>query len=80
MGSVRKRLAGQRTETRFDSLYKRQIVAVQYRGPLPDAFDANGGSEVVVTGAFQKRGGKLVLVATDLMTKCPSKYEGVKKR
>lgn len=80
MGSVARRIAGGRAETQFDLEYKGANVRVEYRGPLPDAFDADGGSQVVVTGKFEARGKQVVFVASELLTKCPDKYEGVKKR
>ncbi len=50
-------------------------VPVRYTGVKPDMFQA--GAEVIVEGQIGADG---VLVATNLMTSCPSKYEEEKKR
>jgi cytochrome c-type biogenesis protein CcmE len=47
-------------------------VPVRYAGVLPDLF--REGAQLVVSGRVRDDG---ILHATDLMTKCPSKYEGV---
>jgi len=49
-------------------------IQVEHRGPAPDTFKDN--SEVVATGIIRRRDGALVVEATDLSAKCPSKYEG----
>jgi len=48
-----------------------QAIGVVYEGFKPDAFA--DGREVVVEGAFRQE--DRTLVATKLVTKCPSKYE-----
>jgi cytochrome c-type biogenesis protein CcmE len=48
-----------------------QAIGVQFDGLMPDAFAA--GRDVVVEGTF--RPGDRTLVASKLVTKCPSKYE-----
>jgi cytochrome c-type biogenesis protein CcmE len=45
-------------------------VPVQYKGIKPDMFQA--GADVIVEGRVGQNG---VLVASNLMTSCPSKYE-----
>jgi cytochrome c-type biogenesis protein CcmE len=45
-------------------------LPVTYKGIVPDAFKA--GNEVVVAGKLNADG---VLRATEILTKCPSKYE-----
>ncbi len=47
-----------------------KIVAVTYRGPLPDTFKE--GADVVVTGKYQAEG---TIVATEVLAKCASRYE-----
>ena len=46
-------------------------VNVEYTGVLPDMFEQ--GKQVMSTGAWRKNGS---ILATELSTKCPSKYEG----
>lgn len=48
-----------------------QTVAVAYRGVAPDMFKNEGGSDVIIEGTF--RDGRIV--AQNVMTSCPSKYE-----
>lgn len=50
-------------------------VPVQYHGIKPDMFQP--GAEVIVEGHLGADG---VLLASNLMTSCPSKYEEEKKR
>jgi cytochrome c-type biogenesis protein CcmE len=47
-------------------------LPVRYRGVLPDMF--REGSNVIAGGRLGEDG---VFTANDVMTKCPSKYEGV---
>jgi cytochrome c-type biogenesis protein CcmE len=49
----------------------KESIGVVYDGLMPDAFAA--GREVVVEGTY--RHGDRTLVASKLVTKCPSKYE-----
>jgi cytochrome c-type biogenesis protein CcmE len=48
-------------------------IPVQYKGVKPDMFQP--GAEVIVEGQLGRDG---VLVAANLMTSCPSKYEAEK--
>lgn len=50
-------------------------IPVRFKGVKPDMFQA--GAEVIVEGQIGPDG---VLVADNLMTSCPSKYEEEKKR
>lgn len=50
-------------------------IPVRYKGVKPDMFQA--GADVIVEGKIGPDG---VLVANNLMTSCPSKYEEEKKR
>ncbi|MFO8015051.1 MAG: cytochrome c maturation protein CcmE [Phycisphaerae bacterium] len=54
---------------RFDLLGRQHSLPVTYRGAVPDLFKA--GAEVVVQGRL---GDDRRFTATDLMTKCASKY------
>jgi cytochrome c-type biogenesis protein CcmE len=49
----------------------KQAIGVQYDGLKPDAFA--DGRDVVVEGTF--RHSDRTLIASKLVTKCPSKYE-----
>lgn len=46
-------------------------VPVSYRGIAPDMFKDEGGSDVIIEGTFSE--GRIV--ARNVMTSCPSKYE-----
>jgi len=58
------------TEHRF-SIGGKDSMQVYYNGPMPDVFAE--GREVVVEGLKRSDG---VLEATEVIAKCPSKYEG----
>lgn len=49
-------------------------IPVQYRGVKPDMFQA--GVDVIVEGRIGQDG---VLIASNLMTSCPSKYQAEKR-
>ncbi len=57
--------------TMGDDAYR---IPVQYHGIKPDMFQA--GADVIVEGRVSQDG---VLVASSLMTSCPSKYEEDKR-
>jgi cytochrome c-type biogenesis protein CcmE len=57
--------------TMGDDAYR---IPVQYHGVKPDMFQA--GADVIVEGRVSQDG---VLVASNLMTSCPSKYEEDKR-
>lgn len=58
------------TEHRFKIEENGQLMAVYYKGPMPDVFTE--GVEVVAEGRLGDDG---TLVATEIVAKCPSKYE-----
>ena len=61
-----------RTFTLFGETGKR--IAVHHIGPVPDTF--KDGSEVIAKGTLtQVADGTYLFEATELMAKCPSKYE-----
>jgi cytochrome c-type biogenesis protein CcmE len=62
-------------EYRFDLRKNGAKISVSYRGILPDTMMP--GRELVVEGALQK--GSNEFVGTEILTKCPSKYESVAK-
>ena len=57
--------------------HKGKRIKVRNKGPKPDSFKDK--SEVVAEGRIVEENGEPVLVATNLMAKCPSKYEGAPK-
>jgi len=71
-GSIQRRIVGGESETQFVMHEHGKRVAVQLRGPVPDTFAER--AEVVVTGNLQRASGDFVLVADELMAKCPSTY------
>ncbi|HEV8130935.1 MAG TPA: cytochrome c maturation protein CcmE [Acidobacteriota bacterium] len=62
---------GQR-ECRFEVVGRKDRLPVAYEGLLPDTFKE--GAEVVVEGHWDS--GQRHFHATNLLAKCPSKYEG----
>lgn len=52
-----------------DAANKKLTIQVNYKGVVPDTFDA--GSEVIIEGTMKDN----VFTAKTLMTKCPSKYQ-----
>lgn len=57
-------------ESRFDLVKNDEIITIRYDKPLPDTFKA--GMEVIAEGQMGSDG---VLVADNIIAKCPSKYE-----
>jgi cytochrome c-type biogenesis protein CcmE len=49
-------------------------LAVRYDGPRPDQM--RDRAEVVAKGRLRKAGGALVLEADEVLSKCPSRYQG----
>lgn len=72
-GSIEERVAEQSTKRTFILEYEGQRIRVFHEGPKPDTF--RDLSEVVARGTLVQRDGEFVLEATELMAKCPSKYE-----
>jgi len=64
-----KNVAGS-SDHRFDIEEKGAVVHVKYEGPLPDVFKE--GVEVVAEGTIDAQAN---LKATEVVAKCPSKYE-----
>jgi cytochrome c-type biogenesis protein CcmE len=62
-------------EYRFTLRKNKAEIAVTYRGILPDTMLP--GRELVVEGALQPGGNDFA--ATEILAKCPSKYESVAK-
>lgn len=73
-GSIEETIVEQKTVRTFVLENKGQRIHVKHEGPKPDTF--KDLSEVVAKGTIVKEGEQYVLHATELMAKCPSKYEG----
>lgn len=58
-------------DTRFQVVANEKLMTVAYDKPLPDTFKE--GIEVIAEGELDSNG---VLVAENVIAKCPSKYEG----
>ncbi|MEZ4399932.1 MAG: cytochrome c maturation protein CcmE [Kofleriaceae bacterium] len=73
-GSIKEEVVGQEMKRTFVLEYKGARIDVKNIGPKPDTF--RDKAEVVAEGKIAMEDGKPVLYATNLMAKCPSKYEG----
>ncbi len=73
-GSIDERIEDQVTRRNFVIENKGQRLLVLHEGPVPDTF--KDLSEVVAEGLLIEKDGVYILEATNLMAKCPSKYEG----
>lgn len=76
-GTIDERVEGQEMHRSFILEHKGKAIVVKNTGPKPDTF--RDKSEVVAEGKLVMENGQLVLHATNLMAKCPSKYEGAQK-
>lgn len=76
-GSIDERVIDQEMVRTFILENKGKRIAVRNKGPKPDSFKDR--SEVVAEGKIVEENGQPVLVADNLMAKCPSKYEGAPK-
>ncbi|MEZ4367287.1 MAG: cytochrome c maturation protein CcmE [Kofleriaceae bacterium] len=73
-GSIREQIEGQTMRRTFVLTKGGKRIAVRHEGPTPDTFKDQ--SEVVASGRLAKVEGGYEFTATELMAKCPSKYEG----
>lgn len=73
-GSIQEQIDGQVVRRTFLLTKAGKQVKVHHEGPTPDTFKDQ--SEVVASGTLAKVGDAYVFTATELMAKCPSKYEG----
>ena len=73
-GSIQESIVGKKTKRTFVLEYRGQQITVRSEGPKPDTF--RDQAEVVAKGQLVSEGGALVLNATELSAKCPSKYQG----
>ena len=76
-GSIDEKVVDQETIRTFVLEHKGKRIKVRNKGPKPDSFKDK--SEVVAEGKIVEENGEPVLEATNLMAKCPSKYEGAPK-
>jgi cytochrome c-type biogenesis protein CcmE len=76
-GTIDEKVVDQETVRSFVLEHKGKRILVRNKGPKPDTFKDR--SEVVAEGKIVEENGEPVLVATNLMAKCPSKYEGAPK-
>jgi cytochrome c-type biogenesis protein CcmE len=75
-GSIKENIVNQKTIRTFVLVGEKgtESIQVKHEGPVPDTFKDQ--SEVVAKGRVVKVDDQYVLEATELMAKCPSKYEG----
>lgn len=76
-GSIQESIVAQETVRTFVLENHGSRLLVRNKGPKPDSF--RDRSEVVAKGEIIEENGEPVLVATELMAKCPSKYQGASK-
>ena len=77
-GSIDEKIVGDSTVRTFVLEYEGERIQVRHEGPKPDTF--RDLSEVVAQGRLSVEDGRHVLVASEIMAKCPSKYEQDKQR
>lgn len=77
-GSIDEKIVGDSTVRTFVLEYEGERIQVRHKGPKPDTF--RDLSEVVAQGRLSVEDGKHILVASEIMAKCPSKYEQDKQR
>ena len=73
-GTLHKQIINQQTVATFVIEKNGKRIPVEITGPIPDTLTDH--AETSALGNLQERNGELVLVATDVSAKCPSKYEG----
>lgn len=76
-GSIDEKIVDQETVRTFVLENKGKRILVRNKGPKPDSF--RDKSEVVAEGKLVMENGAPVLLADNLLAKCPSKYEGAAK-
>ena len=73
-GTLKKQIINQQSVASFVIERNGQRIPVEITGPIPDTLTDH--AETSALGTLQERNGELVLIATDVTAKCPSKYEG----
>lgn len=77
-GSIEEKIVGHETTRSFVLEYQGERIRVRHKGPKPDTF--RDLAEVVAAGKLvEQPDGEMVVEATELMAKCPSKYEQNKR-
>jgi len=76
-GSIEEKIEGQATVRTFYLQYDGERIRVRHTGPKPDTF--RDLAEVVAKGTLHSQPDGVELEATELMAKCPSKYEEQKR-
>lgn len=76
-GTIDENIVAQKTVRTFVLEHNASRIKVHHSGPVPDTFREK--SEVVAKGKLVVRDGTFMLEATEIMAKCPSKYEGKPK-
>ncbi|HWM86892.1 MAG TPA: cytochrome c maturation protein CcmE [Kofleriaceae bacterium] len=76
-GSIDEQIVGQSTVRTFTLEFKGERIRVRHKGPKPDTF--RDLAEVVAQGKLLAEADGPVLEASELMAKCPSKYEEQKR-
>ena len=73
-GSIEEKIVGHDVTRSFVLEYQGERIRVTHKGPKPDTF--RDLAEVVAAGKLvEKPDGEMVVEASELMAKCPSKYE-----
>lgn len=76
-GSITEEVVDQEMVRTFILEYRGKRILVRNKGPKPDSFKDR--SEVVAEGKIVEENGEPVMIADNLMAKCPSKYQGAPK-
>lgn len=76
-GSIDEKIVGESTVRTFVLEYKGERIHVTHKGPKPDTF--RDLAEVVAKGKLVQTEDGPVLEASELMAKCPSKYEAERR-
>lgn len=76
-GSIHEDIIAQETVRTFVLENRGQRILIRNKGPKPDSF--RDRSEVVAEGEIVDESGQPVMIATGLMAKCPSKYQGASR-
>lgn len=76
-GTIHEAVVDQEMQRSFVLEHKGRRILVRNTGPKPDTF--RDKAEVVAEGKIVLENGEPVLIATNLMAKCPSKYEGANR-
>ena len=73
-GTLEKKIVDQQTVAKFTIERNGKRIPVEFTGEVPNTLADH--AETSALGRLEERNGQLVLVATEVSAKCPSKYEG----